>query len=159
MVSWVEGAFEQGRALREGLGPLSEAGTHPRGRQALEQGENFLGSGPFSALGRDRAWCDSRLVGSFVHFNYFWKGVISPVIRGLLWLSPTSSNTNKFAPLQTEQPVSHDSVMQEEIRRLQDQVTELGRRLQAAPKSSSARFRSGTERRAPSYHPQHERQT
>jgi hypothetical protein len=70
-VSWVEGAFEQGRALREGLGPLSEAGTHPRGRQALEQGENFLGSGPFSALGCDRAWCDSRPVGSFVHFNYF----------------------------------------------------------------------------------------
>jgi hypothetical protein len=28
----------------------------------------FLGRGPFSAFGRGHAWCDSRLVGLFVHF-------------------------------------------------------------------------------------------
>jgi len=49
--------------------------------------------------------------------------------------------------------------VQEELRRLQNQVAQLGRRLQNAPESSSARFRSGAERRVPSYRPQHRRQT
>ena len=71
----------------------------------------------------------------------------------------SSHNANRFAPLQTEQPTPHDGNVQEEIRQLRDQVAELGRRLQATPGSSSARFRTGPERRAPSHRPQHERQT
>jgi hypothetical protein len=35
-------AFERDRASREGLGPSSEAGTHSRGRQALERGGCFV---------------------------------------------------------------------------------------------------------------------
>jgi hypothetical protein len=39
-----------------------------------------LGYGPFFALGRGRAWCDSRLVGLFVYFYFFSKGMFSPLL-------------------------------------------------------------------------------
>src|SRR5579859_1645619 len=68
-------------------------------------------------------------------------------------------NSNRFAPLQPQEPASQSESMREEIRRLQEQVAQLGRRLQDTSESSSARFRSGTDRRTPSHRPQHERQT
>jgi hypothetical protein len=37
----IDSGPERGGTSREGLGPSSEAGTRPRGRQALEQGENL----------------------------------------------------------------------------------------------------------------------
>jgi hypothetical protein len=42
MVPLDEGGLERGGASREGLGPSNEAGTRPRGRQALERGGGFV---------------------------------------------------------------------------------------------------------------------
>jgi len=67
-----------------------------------------------------------------------------------------SSNANRFAPLQAQETTPRNEDVQEELRRLQDQVAQLGRRLHGAPESSSAQFRSGVDRRAPTYRPQHE---
>jgi hypothetical protein len=42
MVSRVGGGLERGGVSREGLGPSSEMGTHPRGCKALERGGGFV---------------------------------------------------------------------------------------------------------------------
>jgi hypothetical protein len=70
-----------------------------------------------------------------------------------------SPNANRFAPLQAQETAPRNEGVREELRRLQDQVAQLGRRLHGVLESSSARFRSGAERRAPTHRPQHERQT
>ena len=96
--------------------------------------------------------------------------VNSTPIRPTGWVScyhataneePTIANTNKFAVLQTNESAPQDEGMRQELRRLQDQVAQLGRRLQQreAPEMSSARARGRAERPVPSRRPQHERQT
>jgi hypothetical protein len=39
----VKSGLERGGISCEGLGPSSEVGTHPRGRQTLERGGSFMG--------------------------------------------------------------------------------------------------------------------
>lgn len=62
----------------------------------------------------------------------------------------TSPNANKFAALQTEDHAPQAKGVREELRRLQDQLARLGRRLHDTLESSSSRTRSRIERYTPS---------
>jgi hypothetical protein len=80
-----------------GARPSSEAEVRPRGTVAgcLMGRYGFLGHGPLCALGRDHAECVLWFVGLFTCFYYFRKKVLSPVIRGPLWLSLTSESGDR----------------------------------------------------------------
>ena len=68
---------------------------------------------------------------------------------------------NRFAALQPEVPAPRSDDVRQELRRLQDQVSRLGRRLQdyEAPRSTSTRTGGRREHPLPSHRPQHQRQT
>lgn len=113
---------------------------------------------------RQRSSKQSRLPGSTVSIDN------SIPVRPTGWVpcfhvtageETTPTNTNRFAALQLEERDPQGEDMRRELRRLQDQVAQLGRRLQdqGAPESSSTRSRSRTERPNPGHRPQHERYT
>lgn len=68
---------------------------------------------------------------------------------------------NRFATLQPEAPAPRSDDVRQELCRLQDQVSRLGRRLQdyEAPGCALMRTRGRREHLLPSHHPQHQRQT
>lgn len=73
--------------------------------------------------------------------------------------NPTPANANRFAALQQDEQGPRGEDVRQELRRLRDQVAQLGRRMrdQDVPESSSTQSRDQTDRRSISHCPQHER--